>query len=136
MNSFGGICKAICWLVGLVNMCKVEIGRLFNSQENLRELSVQWLVFIFYNVHEKVTCFWVPTFSKCLLSWLSMMFLWCRLLTSNNMILLVIWCNKHLKIFQRLHISLTLQACAILLSLQNLLVLIHTKLHSKSWYYL
>ena len=51
------------------------------------------------------------------------------------MISLAIWCKKEVN-FQRLQIALSLQACAILLSLKNLLVLINNKLHSKSCYYL
>ena len=43
----------------------------------------------------------------------------------------VIWCNKHLYIFERLQIALALRARAILLSLKNLLVLINTKLPEK-----
>lgn len=43
MHSFGGICKSnlvVGWLG--INISKVEIGRVFNSQENLkRELSVR-----------------------------------------------------------------------------------------------
>ena len=43
MHYFGGICKSnlvVGWLG--ININKVEIGRLFNSQENLkRELSVR-----------------------------------------------------------------------------------------------
>ena len=43
MHSFGGICESnlvVGWLG--INISKVEIGRVFNSQENLkRELSVR-----------------------------------------------------------------------------------------------
>ena len=43
MHSFGSICKSnlvVGWLG--INIIKVEIGRVFNSQENLkRELSVR-----------------------------------------------------------------------------------------------
>ena len=46
-----------------------------------------------------------------------------------------IWCNEHLQIFQGPQIALALQACAISLSLKHLLVLINTKLLSKSCYY-
>ena len=60
----------------------------------------------------------------------------CTSLTSNNMISSSDWCNKNLVIFQRLQIALALQACAILLYLNNLLVLITTKLQWKSFYYL
>ena len=52
------------------------------------------------------------------------------------MISLAMWCNKHLKIFQGLHIALALWARAILLPLKNLLVPISSKLHSKLYYYL
>ena len=47
----------------------------------------------------------------------------CTLLTSNNMISLAIWCNKHLEIFERLQTALALQAHAILLSLKFYLCL-------------
>ena len=50
---------------------------------------------------------------------------------SNNIISHAIWCNKHLQIFLRQQVALTLQACAILLSLKNLPVLVNTKLHWK-----
>ena len=45
-------------------------------------------------------------------------------------------CNKDLKFFQRLQIALALPARTILLSWKNLLVIISTKLHSKSCFYL
>ena len=52
------------------------------------------------------------------------------------MISLAIWCNKHLKVFQRLQIALTLWAHTILMSLKILPVLINTKLQEESCYYL
>ena len=55
----------------------------------------------------------------------------CTLLAGNNMISFTIWCNKHL---ERLQIVFVLWAYAILLYLENLLVLINNKLHSKSCY--
>ena len=47
------------------------------------------------------------------------------------MISIEIWYKKALVNFQRLQTAFTLRACAILLSLKKLLVLIYTKLHSK-----
>ena len=44
----------------------------------------------------------------------------CKLSTSNNMISLAIWCNKHLQIFQRLLIALALRVCAILMSVKKI----------------
>ena len=44
----------------------------------------------------------------------------CTLLTSKNIISLAIWCNKQLKILQRLQIAFAIKICAILLSLEKL----------------
>ena len=62
----------------------------------------------------------------------------CILLTSNQIIFLVQFgINKHSQIFQRLQIALALTgSCNFLKSLKNLLVLIYSKLHSKSFDYL
>ena len=60
------------------------------------------------------------------------------IIKSGNMISLAICRDKHLKIFQRLQISLDLRARVILLSilLKNFLVLTNPKLHPKSFYHL
>ena len=64
----------------------------------------------------------MPTFKILTVLTLCDAFL-CTLLTSNNMISLTVWCNKHL---ERLQIAFARWAYAILLSLKNLLVLILT----------
>ena len=64
----------------------------------------------------------MDSLSKLGLSYLGNVFS-CALLTSDDMISLAIWCNMHLKLFHTPQIALALWACAILLSLKNLLVL-------------
>ena len=62
-------------------------------------------------------------------------FSWLLLLRNQMIFLVQCGINKHMLIFLRPQIALALRARAILLSLKNLLVLINTKLHSKSCYY-
>ena len=97
MHYFGGICKSnlvVGWLG--INISKVEIGRVFNSQENLFKKRVVCAVtcfHVFNSGHEKITLLilsgWkqVHTLSKFCLSWFNFCDIFpCTLLTSNYMI--------------------------------------------------